>query len=78
MRVAPFTGARVETPAYLMPTDEKGVSLPSRERELKLREMPTTEKSRFVAPFTGARVETIAGKRESLNDDSRSLHGSAS
>ena len=61
-RVAPFTGARIET-YYIARPSSGSTSLPSRERgsklicELRLRTGTIAE--RRVAPFTGARIETL-------------------
>ena len=53
-------------------------SLPSRERELKLRQLFKAVYTIKVAPFTGARVETNLPDFGLVFAACRSLHGSAS
>ena len=54
------------------------MSLPSRERELKLIQFIIQAVDDAVAPFTGARVETIMNRLLLPIKLGRSLHGSAS
>ena len=56
-KVAPFTGAWIEIQPAITSLAGASVSLPSRERGLKLCRAGTGEGRWFVAPFAGAWIE---------------------
>ena len=55
--VAPLAGARIEIVPRLLPVPEISLSLPSRERGLKLYEWYGHSSAGIVAPLAGARIE---------------------
>ena len=55
--VAPFTGAWIEMRLRPPRTGQAHTSLPSRERGLKLTQIPASVKPQSVAPFAGAWIE---------------------
>ena len=55
--VAPHAGARIET-SSTTPLAASAASLPTRERELKLKADHRDAKGDSVAPHAGARIET--------------------
>ncbi len=58
MKVAPYTGAWIETSPLLNPARGRPQSHPTRVRGLKLYEKGKSSTSGGVAPYTGAWIET--------------------
>ena len=74
--VAPLAGAWIEIFPVLVLRSSPAVSLPSRERGLKLFPILTDEFGTTVAPLAGAWIEIRIGHKVPIRSTSRSPRGS--
>jgi len=76
-RIAPITGARIETIRALIGMAQAGESPPSRGRGLKHPPSDSVRLGIAIAPITGARIETRPGVKWGNRSGHRPHHGGA-